>query len=377
MRIALATRSLSRGGAQVQIVNLACALQRLGHQVSVVALYDRGALEADLKRQAVRVISLGKKGRWDVVTLFRYIALARREKFDVIYSFLPLENLLSLIVARFTGIALVWGLRCASVDTKQHGYASQLLYWAQRRLIFAPDRVISNSLAQVEELGHGAGEHFIVIPNGIDLAKFKPDPVVRTAVRRELAVGEHEKLVGCVARIDQLKDHPTLLRAAALIKTRRDDVRFAIVGSGDTQYRDYLYRLAKELGLGGAVSWLGERADVERILNALDVYSSASIAEGFSNALGEAMACGVIPAVTDAGDNASVVGDHGAIVPPRSPERLADAIISALDRDTSATREARRGWIVRNFGIDRMVDASLQTLITAASAHPNEYRAST
>jgi glycosyltransferase involved in cell wall biosynthesis len=65
------------------------------------------------------------------------------------------------------------------------------------------------------------------------------------------------------------------------------------------------------------------------------------------------------------------VGDHGIVVSPGSPERLADAIIAALDRDTPAAREARRSWIVRNFGVERMVDASLHTLMAAASVHPN------
>jgi glycosyltransferase involved in cell wall biosynthesis len=372
MRIALAARSLTRGGAEVQIVNLARDLRRRGHEVSVVILYDRGPLEHDLRQSGVPVISLRKEGRWDVGgVLFRYLAVARREKFDVIYSFLPLENLFSLIVARSAGAALVWGLRCAAVDTKQYGYASKLLYWAQRRLILAPDRVISNSRAQAEELGHGVSEHITVIPNGIDLLRFRPDPTIRIAVRRELNISDREKLVGCVARIDPLKDHPTVLRAAARVRSRRDDVRFAIVGSGDLEYSRSLQRLAAELGLGDAVSWHGERSDVERLMNALDVYTSASVAEGFSNALAEAMACGVIPAVTDAGDNATLVGSHGSVVPQRSPDRLADAIIAALDRDTPAAREARRCWIVRNFSVERMVDASLQTLMSAASTHPS------
>lgn len=353
-------------------MNLACELKRRDHDVSVVVLYDRGALEAELRRHGVSVISLRKGGRWDVFgALFRYIAVAHKQKFDVIYSFLPLENLLSLAVARSTGTALVWGLRCASVDTKQHGYASQLLYWAQRRLIAAPDYVISNSRAAVEELGQRVGERITVIPNGIDLVRFKPDPTIRMVARKELDISDGEKLVGCVARIDPMKDHPTLLRAAAVVRSRRHDVRFAVVGSGDAEYSGNLHRLAARLGLGAAITWLGERSDVERVMNALDVYASASVAEGFSNALAEAMACGVIPAVTDAGDNAALVGEHGAVVPRRRPEQLADAIIAALDRDTRAARDARRSWIAQNFGVARMVDASLQTLMTAASAHPD------
>lgn len=374
IKIALVTRSLTRGGVQVQIVNFARELKRRGHQVSVIVFYDHGPLQAQLESDGVPVLVLGNRGRWNLIaTLFRYLAIAQSEEFDVIYSFLPLQNLLSLVVARLTGATVVWGLRCAAVDTRQHGWASRFLYWAQRRLIFSPDHVISNSRAAIDELGCQPGDHFTVIPNGIDIHRFKPDPVIRSAMRKELGIADSEKLVGCVARIDSMKDHATALRAAAIVRSRRRDIRFAVVGSGDAKYCKSLNELATQLGLGDAIAWYGERPDVERVMNALDAYTSASVAEGFSNALGEAMACGVIPAVTDAGDNAALVGEHGTVIPMRSPERLADAIVASIDRDTPAARNERRNWIVQKFSVDRMVDASLQTLaIASLSTHSCE-----
>ena len=367
MRIALATRSLTRGGAQVQLFNLATGLARRGHAVTVVVLYEGGALHSELERAGIDVICLEKRRRWDVLMpLVRYLAITRHARFNVIYSFLPLENLFSLVVARYSGAALVWGLRGAAQDVKQFGYASQFLYWAQRRLMSAPDRVISNSVAALLEIGVVPGGRFAVVPNGLDVARFRPDPTARSRVRAELRVSDDQLLVGCVARLDSIKDHSTLLRAVALVAARRPDIKVAIVGSGPSDYQASLMRIAQVLGMEETVSWLGARSDVERLMNGFDVYVSASQAEGFSNSLAEAMACGVVPVVTDVGDSAFVVGTHGAVVPTKRPDLLADAVLTWLERDTPELRLARRQRIVNEFGIERMIESSLDTLSAAA-----------
>jgi glycosyltransferase involved in cell wall biosynthesis len=93
---------------------------------------------------------------------------------------------------------------------------------------------------------------------------------------------------------------------------------------------------------------------------------SASAAEGVSNSLCEAMACGVLPVVTDVGDSRVVVDRFGAVVPVGRPDLLAQMAMSSLDIETSKLKDERRQWIVDSFGIDRMVDDSLRVFATAA-----------
>src|SRR5262249_59679496 len=119
-------------------------------------------------------------------------------------------------------------------------------------------------------------------------------------------------LVGCVARIVPVKDHPTFLRAAALVAARRSGVVFASVGDGPPEYRRGLEQLAAELGLGGRMRWLGVRSDMPAVHSALDVVVLCSAwGEGMPVAIGEAMACGVVPVVSDQSDMPRVVGDLG------------------------------------------------------------------
>jgi glycosyltransferase involved in cell wall biosynthesis len=68
------------------------------------------------------------------------------------------------------------------------------------------------------------------------------------------------------------------------------------------------------------------------VYNAMDMITSSSFSEGFSNVIGEGMACGVPCVVTDVGDSAIIVGETGIVVPPKDPQALADGWRSMLKR---------------------------------------------
>ncbi|MFO1468932.1 MAG: glycosyltransferase [Steroidobacteraceae bacterium] len=231
-----------------------------------------------------------------------------------------------------------------------------------------PRAVISNSRAALTERGIEPSRRFVIVPNGIDTERFRPDADARMQVRDELRVQHGERLVGCMARLDPVKDHHSMLRAMALIAARRSEVRFVVVGAGSPGYDAELKDAATELRIDTLVRWMGERADVERILNALDVYVSASTAEGFSNSLAESMACGVPPVVTDVGDSRDIVACHGTTVVPRNAQALTDGVIDWLDRDSPDLRCRRRDWIVQQFGVEQMVDRTLAVFAAALSS---------
>ena len=103
---------------------------------------------------------------------------------------------------------------------------------------------------------------------------------------------------------------------------------------------------------------LGERNDVERNTAALDLACSVSHGEGFSNVIGEAMACGVPRVVTDVGDSAFIVGETGAVVQPRDREGLLSAWRHLLDLGRDGRAElgkAARRRIKEHFDISEIV----------------------
>jgi glycosyltransferase involved in cell wall biosynthesis len=218
------------------------------------------------------------------------------------------------------------------------------------------DAVICNSRAAANEIPAGRVRSLHVVPNGIDCGKFSPSPEARNTWRARYGLGDSIQVVGIVARLDPMKDHPNFLRAAARASSVSADLRFVVAGAGSADYERKLLELAKELGIADRILWLGEVTETVDVYRGIDLLvSSSAYGEGFSNALGEGMACGVSAVATDVGDSKVVLGDHGRIVPPRAPEALAAAIIEMLEHDNASAREARRQHIAAEFGVAAMV----------------------
>ncbi len=129
-----------------------------------------------------------------------------------------------------------------------------------------------------------------------------------------------------------MKDHDTLLRAFAQLRSDHPDSRLVIVGGGPRA--DQVQRMVADLELEDAVSLLGRRDDVPRLLPAFDVFTLSSRYEGLSIALLEAMRAGISPVVTAVGGLPEVVRDgvDGLLVPPGDAAALASAL-GSLARD--------------------------------------------
>ncbi len=228
------------------------------------------------------------------------------------------------------------------------------------------DLIIVNSYAgRNYHLKHGFPEKkMVVIPNGIDTDYFKPDPAARAQKRAEWRIGEHEKLIGIVARLDPMKDHPTFLKAAALLAKEKEDVRFVCVGDGLERYKSKMKELSSELGLVGKIIWAGAHKDMNAVYNAMDILVSSSYGEGFPNVIGEAMACGVQCVVTDAGDSALIVGRTGAIAQSKSPDALKATIGLTLEKmgGHENEKEICRCRIVENFSLHALATKTDETL---------------
>ena len=163
-----------------------------------------------------------------------------------------------------------------------------------------------------------------------------------------------------VARFDPMKDFPCFLRAAEQTAQKEPRARFVLLGKGVTPDNPAL--APASLGaLMGRVFLLGRRDDVPRWLNAMDLHVlSSAFGEGLSNALGEAMACGLPNLASDVGDNAFLLGDCGHIVPPGRPEELSGGMLSLLAMEPEkrlALGQKARQRIQNEFSLEKMTTA--------------------
>jgi glycosyltransferase involved in cell wall biosynthesis len=368
MKLLLLTRSLNEGGAERQIVTMARALAARGRAPVVAVFYSGGVLEADLCAAGVPVRHIGKRGRWDLATFSaRAAALVRAERPDVVYSMLPTANLVASSLKLATpGLRVVWGIRASNMDFGDYDSLNSITLWLQRVLAPTADAIIVNSHAGRRDLlaaGYG-DERIKVVLNGVDTSSFARDELGRRRVRSDWNVRDDEPLVGIVARFDPMKDHRNFFRAAAQVAVLLPSTRFVCVGTGTAQLCSVALAQAQSAGIADRIIWAGARADMARVYSALDLcVLSSAYGEGFPNVLGEAMACGTPCVSTQVGDAEVILQGWGALVPPREPGLLAEAIRSALELDvTEAWRAAARGHIAANFSVDALLLATESVL---------------
>ncbi|MBA3943474.1 MAG: glycosyltransferase [Herpetosiphonaceae bacterium] len=363
IRILYIIRALQQGGAERQLIQLAAALDKSRFIVTVATMYDGGELWRELAGVPdVTLVSLHKRGRWDLVPFgYRAFSLVHKLRPDILHSYMTGSNELALLLGRIVGARVVWGLRVADLDLSHYGWFPQALFRLGALLSPYPDLIISNSHAGLhyhQTRDYAAGR-MIVIPNGIDTTRFQLDAAAGCEQRRAWGIAHGTQLIGIVGRLDPVKDHPTFLRAAALLVTSLPGVRFVCVGSGPATYRATLQRLATELGIANHMLWVDNSDNMVGVYNALSLLTSTSLSEGFSNVLGEAMACGLPCVATDAGDSAWIMGDTGVIVPPGTPSDLAQAWHLMLTGDPAGRSEMilqRRERVLCCFSLGSLVD---------------------
>ena len=362
MRIAFLIRSLNAGGAERQLATLARGLKQRGHNVTVLMFYESNTpLERSLVEADVRLVTLGKKGRWDIFGfLYRLYWHLRREPPDILHGYLVVANILvTLMAPLLRGTGIVWGVRASEMDLSHYDWLARATFRLSCWLSHFPDLIIANS--EAGRRYHSASgyppEKIAVVCNGIDTDYFVRDQAAGRSIRIEWGIADGSPLIGLVARLDPIKDHATFLRAAALLISEIPTVRFACVGDGSFEYRTQLTDLTRTLGLMSRITWAGDRTDLPAIYSALDLAVLSSRGEGFPNVLAEAMACGVRVVATDVGDTADIIGSLGTVVPSGDPVQLKEACLAAL-RAGSTSADQLRERIVRSFSLNHLVETT-------------------
>jgi glycosyltransferase involved in cell wall biosynthesis len=362
-------RSLAVGGAERQLVELVRHFPPDAARVTVLVFYPGGELEADLRGlPGMTVRSLDKRGRWDMPRfLWRLQRLVRQQRPDVIVGCLAVAAEAALLAGRLSGTPVVWRLGTAYMDFSLYDWAPRALFRLEAALSRFPDAIALNSHAGATHHRRAGwvSNRMVVIPQGFDVERFRPEPDTGRALRQAWGVADDEVLVGMPARLDPIKDHQTFLEAAALARRSCRRLRFVCVGGGDEALRASLQQRSRQLGLGESLVWAGHHSQMSTVYHALDVACLTSLGEGLPNVIGEAMACGVPAVVTDVGDLAELVGQAGRVVPVRDVPALAATLVDMAELPVAARRglgSAARERIVSTYSIDRAALAYLDLL---------------
>jgi glycosyltransferase involved in cell wall biosynthesis len=220
--------------------------------------------------------------------------------------------------------------------------------WAKRT---PPDLAITNShftAASAKAIYPRTPLAVIYAP--VDTAPGRLSATDRRAVRVELETPEDAVVIVQASRMDLWKGHAVLLEALSALRDRSDWVCWQVGGAQrarDTVYIDSLQELVSRLRFSNRVRFVGERADVPRLLAAADIYCQPNISpEPFGIAFIEALAAG-LPVVTSAiGGAIEIVDDScGRLVPPNDPASLSTALLRLACDPAERTRLGEAGRV--------------------------------
>ena len=325
---------LDTGGAETSLLRL-IATTRETVEHHVCSLTSLGTLGAAIEAEGATVRALAWRrsipGPRAPSLLLRHV---RAVAPDVLHGWMYHGNLAATLSAAACAHrpTIVWSVRHALDAWAHESDRLRRTIRLSALVSRSADHIVYNSeRAAGQHAGIGfARQHAQVIPNGFALDVFRPDATARARVRALLNVRESTPLIGLIARVDPLKDHTTFVAAAARLAARDADVCFLLAGRGTDAPGTPLAQAIASANLSERFRCLGERGDVARLFAALDVATLTSLSEGFPNAIGEAMACGVPCVATNVGDAAALIGDTGALAAPGDAVGIANAWESVL-----------------------------------------------
>jgi len=360
---------LNIGGPALHVINLGRRLDPIRFQQVLVVGSEQegeGSLLTQARSQGIEpvvlremVTALTPQPR-DLVALVKLCRLIRRTKPDIVHTHTAKAGFLGRVAAWLCGVPVIVHTYHGHVLRGYFGpVTTGLIRNLERLLGFVTDRVVTVSPQLKSELAaHGVArpEKICVIPLGLELEPFVSSPRKGGELRRELGLAATDPLVGIVGRIVPIKNHTLFLHAAARIVRRFDRCGFVVVGDGPL--RRQTEEIARELGIGDRVWFLGWRFDLPRVYSDLDALVVSSDNEGTPVAAIEAMAAGCPVVATRVGGLPDLVLHEftGLLVPPGDSEALAVAVMRVLNEPELVgrmTTEAR-ALAPRRFGADRL-----------------------
>lgn len=331
MKICHIITGLNVGGAETVLYRLLLYLNKERYKCSVVSLTDLGPIGIKIQSLGVNVKTLGMRySISDVKALITLISYLKRNRFDLVQTWMCHANLIGGIAAKLSGgVPVAWGLQQGNTEKGIDKRATLrivrlgavLSHWLPAAIVCCSEATRRTHI----EYGYCVNKMKVII-NGCDLEEFKPDYTAREFILQELKLPNETLLIGLVARFHPQKDHETFIKAAEYLSKEVSEAHFILVGRGVTQENKQLFKWIDQKNLSRRIHLLGERDDVAHIMAGLDIATLSSLSgEGWPNVLGEAMACGIPCVVTDIGDSALIVGETGVVVPSRKPKALANA----------------------------------------------------
>ncbi len=328
MKILHVIPNLFQGGAEYQLTELVRVLRKdPSIEQEVLCLYSERSMNLLGHYDSIRQMGIPLRCCYDeVITGLKVVPKIRREirraQPDVIQAFLAANNY-CLLANLGLPSKLFCGIRNAQLPEGSESILHRMLHRSVSGYI-ANSKKTMQQYAQAIRLP-AAKAHTIY--NGLHPERFLPNRS-RLDVRAELGLPESARVIISVGNMHfPVKGHRELIAAFSEVAAIRGNDYLLLVGDGKLR-QDFTAQV-QAAGIENRVVFAGMRKDVPDLLHASDLYISASLSEGFSNSIAEALIANLPAIVTDVGGSAEIVrdGKDGLVVPSHSPEKLREAML--------------------------------------------------
>lgn len=319
--------SLEIGGSERMSVNI-CNSFTLNKIENYLVVSRKTGFLYNFIKEKENVTFLNKKGFLDLMAFLKLFKLVRSYKPSVVHAHQTSIYWIFLVKLLFPRIIVIW---------HDHWGYSDLLKDSDRKIIKYFSFLINGVVCVNEKIKEWNIKHL----------KVKKEAIVYIPNYSLLEIIKAKKsdkfVLACVANIRNQKDHINLLKACFLLKEQNIDFELLLAGSlTDVNYVMKIKNKIIELDLGGNVFFLGPVINISKVLSKSDVGVLSSVSEGLPLSLLEYGLAELPVVCTDVGQCKEVLGngEFGWVVPPKSPQKLADALKEVFENRELANLKA-------------------------------------
>ena len=302
----------------------------------VVVMPENSLLKPEIEKTGVRIIEINglKDKSLDIPAIKLIKKVIKEEKPDIVHTHASLSA--RIAAKKCKNCKIIYTRHCDFPISKIYKYkiVRKLNGYLNEKLA---DKIIATSeMAKENLVKQGISEEKItVILNGVSKLE-EANEKTKIELKNKYNVNDGCKIIGYLARIEELKGHKYVIEAAKILKEKYGNMyKFLIMGSG--AYEETAKNLVKELNLEDVVIFTGFIKDVAKMLSILDLQINASyLSETTNLALLEGMSLGIPTVATKVGGTPKMIDEYenGILVEKTSAESLADGIIKALEDES-------------------------------------------
>jgi len=361
IKIGYVVASLNYGGVENYVVELANGIKTSYFEPIVFTLKKDGPLRKKLKSNT-KVYELKKREGNDLIIPIILGKIFRREKINVVHSN-NWSTYFEAIIAKFLGgrpklLHTQHGIEMSEIGSESihkrmfRNQVRGLLSHFTEKLV-----VVSNATKNFVCDEWGVKQNKVnLIYNGVDLDKFKTEEN-NQKIKTEFGIKVGDVTIGSVGRLAKIKNYEMLIDSFSVLIRKFKNLQLIFVGDGDQKNK--LKKRVKKNQLDRYVKFLGQRKDVHKILNLIDIFVLPSFSEGLSIAVLEAMASSIPVILTNVGGNSEIIQKNrcGIIIESDEKRQLIDALNDLIINKSKRNKIGREGKkrVQKMFNQDDMI----------------------